>query len=117
MIRDTSILIWLCPGATQEALVEQYNDQLRELREAGLSERAEEMREALRTLRDEERAPESSVKVGFLTAVKWLVADVQCRQLFSAILGWRVYVLRVFIRVTPMSLEPITGLPAVNLSC
>ncbi len=34
-------------GATQEALVEQYNDQLRELREAGLSEQAEEVREAL----------------------------------------------------------------------
>ncbi|DBA84226.1 TPA: hypothetical protein ACH3X2_006291 [Trebouxia sp. C0005] len=50
-------------GATQEALVEQYNDQLRELREAGLSEQAEEVREALRALRDEERAPESSVKV------------------------------------------------------
>ncbi|DBA86769.1 hypothetical protein WJX77_010228 [Trebouxia sp. C0004] len=50
-------------GATQEALVEQYNDQLRELREAGLSEQAEEVREALRALRDKERAPESSVKV------------------------------------------------------
>lgn len=50
-------------GATQEALVEQYNDQLRELREAGLTEQAEEVREALRALRDQERAPESSVKV------------------------------------------------------
>lgn len=50
-------------GAAQEALVEQYNDQLRELREAGLSETAEEVRDALRALRDEERAPESSVKV------------------------------------------------------
>ena len=50
-------------GATQEALTEQYNDQLRELREAGLGEQAEEVREALRALRDEERAPESSVKV------------------------------------------------------
>lgn len=50
-------------GATQEALTEQFNDQLRELREAGLAEQAEEVREALRALRDEERAPESSVKV------------------------------------------------------
>ena len=43
--------------------MEQYNDQLRELREAGLSEEAEEVRSALRALRDEERAPEASVKV------------------------------------------------------
>ncbi|KAL3158135.1 hypothetical protein ABBQ32_011731 [Trebouxia sp. C0010 RCD-2024] len=50
-------------AATQEALVEQYNDQLRELREAGLTEQAEEVREALRALRDEERAPEASVQV------------------------------------------------------
>ena len=52
-----------CVGAAQEAFVEQYNDQLRELREAGLTEEAEEVREALRALRDEERAPEASVKV------------------------------------------------------
>ena len=43
--------------------MEQYNDQLRELREAGLTEQAEEVREVLRDLRDEERAPEASVKV------------------------------------------------------
>lgn len=54
-------------AATQEALVEQYNDQLRELREAGLSEQAEEVREALRALRDEERAPEASVQVQSLS--------------------------------------------------
>lgn len=53
----------VCVAATQEALVEQYNDQLRELREAGLTEQAEEVREALRALRDEERAPEASVQV------------------------------------------------------
>ena len=52
-----------CAAATQEALVEQYNDQLRELREAGLTEQAEQVREVLRDLRDEERAPEASVKV------------------------------------------------------
>lgn len=50
-------------GAAQEALTEQYNDQLRELREAGLADQVEEVREALRALRDEERAPESSVTV------------------------------------------------------
>ena len=54
-----------CAAATQEALVERYNDQLRELREAGLTEQAEEIREVLRDLRDEERAPEASVKVPF----------------------------------------------------
>lgn len=50
-------------GATQEALVEQYTDQLRDIREAGIADEAEEVREALRALRDEDRAPESTVKV------------------------------------------------------
>ena len=43
--------------------MEQYTDQLRDIREAGLAEEAGEVREALRALRDEERAPESTVKV------------------------------------------------------
>lgn len=55
--------MWMHVAATQEALVEQYNDQLRELRQAGLTEQAEEVREALRALRDQERAPEASVQV------------------------------------------------------
>ena len=53
-------------GATQEALVEQYTDQLRDIREAGMADEAEEVREALRALRDEDRAPESTVKVNHL---------------------------------------------------
>lgn len=53
-------------GATQEALVEQYTDQLRDIREAGMADEAEEVREALRALRDEDRAPESTVKVNLL---------------------------------------------------
>ena len=56
-------------AATQEALVEHYNDQLRELREAGLTEQAEEVREALRALRDEERAADASVQVPSLSRV------------------------------------------------
>ena len=50
-------------GALQEAIAEQYNDHLRELREAGLAEEASQLREVLRDLRDEERAPEGGVKV------------------------------------------------------
>ena len=50
-------------GAMQEVLTEQYNDQLRELREAGLSESSPEVRNAVRQLRDEERAPLASVQV------------------------------------------------------
>ena len=53
-------------GATQEALVEQYTDQLRDIREAGMADEAEEVREALKALRDEDRAPESTVKVNLL---------------------------------------------------
>lgn len=45
-------------GAMQEAIVEQYNDQLRELREAGLADELTDVRATLRDLRDEERAPE-----------------------------------------------------------
>ena len=47
----------------QEAIVEQYNDQLRELREAGLAEQLTEVRVTLRELRDEERAPDGTVQV------------------------------------------------------
>ena len=50
----------------QEVLTEQYNDQLRELREAGLSESSPEVRNAVRQLRDEERAPLDSVQVQLL---------------------------------------------------
>ena len=54
-------------GGLQEALTEQYNDQLRELREAGLAETAQDVREALRELRDEERAPLDAVQVLLFT--------------------------------------------------
>lgn len=49
----------------QEALTEQYNDQLRELREAGLVESAAEFREIVRKLRDEERAPLDAMQVSW----------------------------------------------------
>lgn len=58
-------------GATQEALVEQYTDQLRDIRQAGIAEEAEEVREVLRALRDEDRAPESTVKV----STPWLLGS------------------------------------------
>ena len=44
----------------QEAIVEQYNDQLRDLREAGLAEEFRDVRITLRELRDEERAAEGT---------------------------------------------------------
>lgn len=47
----------------QDAIVEQYNDHLRELRQAGLAEEMADMRASFRDLRDEERAPESTVQV------------------------------------------------------
>ncbi|KAK9795541.1 hypothetical protein WJX73_001955 [Symbiochloris irregularis] len=49
-------------GAMQDAIVEQYNDHLRELRQAGLAEEMADVRASLRDLRDEERAPESTVQ-------------------------------------------------------
>ena len=70
-------------GATQEALVEQYNDQLRELREAGLTEQAEEVRETLRALRDEERAPEASVKVDCATYCRSCLCSCTHCSIFS----------------------------------
>ena len=57
----------VCSGAggAAEALIEQYNDQLREIRERGLAdtEAAEPLRELLRALRDQPRITEGSVKV------------------------------------------------------
>ena len=52
-------------GGAAEALIEQYNDQLREIRERGLAdtEAAEPLRELLRALRDQPRITEGSVKV------------------------------------------------------
>lgn len=56
--------VWLAGGAA-EALIEQYNDQLREIRERGLADTdaAEPLRELLRDLRDQPRITEGSVKV------------------------------------------------------
>ena len=52
-------------GGAAEALIEQYNDQLREIRERGLADTdaAEPLRELLRALRDQPRVTEGSVKV------------------------------------------------------
>ena len=52
-------------GGAAEALIEQYNDQLREIREQGLADTdaAEPLRELLRALRDQPRITEGSVKV------------------------------------------------------
>lgn len=47
----------------QEALTERYTDQLRELRSAGLSDSEKGLREALKELRDEERAPLDAIQV------------------------------------------------------
>ena len=47
----------------QETLTEQYNDQLRELREAGLAESSTEFRDIVRKMRDEERAPLDAMQV------------------------------------------------------
>ena len=65
-------------------MTEQYNDQLRELREAGLAEQAEEVREALRALRDEERAPESSVKVYVVITALLFILGLHTSYLISA---------------------------------
>lgn len=52
-------------GGLQEAMVEQYNDQLRELRQKDMSEASTAFRETIRELRDEERAPQEAVQVSF----------------------------------------------------
>ena len=56
--------MWQAGGAA-EALIEQYNDQLREIRERGLADTdaAEPLRELLRALRAQPRITEGSVKV------------------------------------------------------
>ena len=58
------LCVWRAGGAA-EALIEQYNDQLREIRERGLADTdaAEPLRELLRDLRDQPRITEGSVKV------------------------------------------------------
>jgi len=55
----------LSAGGAAEALIEQYNDQLREIRERGLADTdaAEPLRELLRDMRDQPRITEGSVKV------------------------------------------------------
>ena len=50
-------------GGAQEALTEHYNDQLRDLRAAGLAEEAGEFRDVLRQMRDGERAPLNHAQV------------------------------------------------------
>ncbi|KAK9866106.1 hypothetical protein WJX84_003968 [Apatococcus fuscideae] len=57
-------------GGTQEALTEHYNDQLRDLRAAGLADTAGEFREVLRQLRDEERAPPNHAQVPDIMALR-----------------------------------------------
>ena len=44
-------------------MVEQYNDQLRELRLHDLADVSNTLRETIRELRDEERAPQDAVQV------------------------------------------------------
>ena len=53
----------------QEALTEQYNDQLRELREAGMSESSAEFRDVVRELRDEERAPLDAIQASCIRVI------------------------------------------------
>lgn len=54
----------LAAGGLQEALTDVYNDDLRRLREAGVSEAAPEVREAVKACRDEDRSVEGSPQVG-----------------------------------------------------
>ena len=61
----------------QEALTEQYNDQLRELREAGMSESSAEFRDIVRELRDEDRAPLDAVQARRLSADSLVCKDNQ----------------------------------------
>lgn len=50
-------------GGVQEALTDVYNDQLRQLREAGAADTAPEVREAVKAMRDEERSIEGAPQV------------------------------------------------------
>ena len=66
----------LCPvaGGLQEAMVEQYNDQLRELREHDMTDVSEAFRQTVRELRDEERTPPGAVQVyGLMRTVSLIV--------------------------------------------
>mmetsp|Transcript_5718 Transcript_5718/g.12632 ORF Transcript_5718/g.12632 Transcript_5718/m.12632 type:complete len:265 (+) Transcript_5718:51-845(+) len=47
-------------GAVQDALTELHTDKLRDLRESGAAQQVPDVREALRALRDVERAPEGA---------------------------------------------------------
>ncbi|GMH35331.1 hypothetical protein BSKO_03199 [Bryopsis sp. KO-2023] len=47
-------------GAVQDSLAEQFNDQIRELRERGELDKVEGLRESLRNLRDTPRAPDGA---------------------------------------------------------
>jgi demethoxyubiquinone hydroxylase (CLK1/Coq7/Cat5 family) len=53
----------IAAGAVQEALTEHYNEQLRVLRDAGQLEAQPSLRATLRTLRDQQRAPDDAPKV------------------------------------------------------
>ncbi|KAK9827415.1 hypothetical protein WJX74_000697 [Apatococcus lobatus] len=57
-------------GGAQEALTEHYNDQLRDLRAAGLAEEAGEFRDVLRQMRDGERAPLNHAQVPDIMALR-----------------------------------------------
>ena len=54
----------------QEAYTEQYTDDLRRLRQAGLSAAAAPVREAVLALRDEERAPDGAPTVPYLAEMQ-----------------------------------------------
>lgn len=87
--------VTLGAGAMQEAIVEQYNGQLRDIREAGLADELSNVRAVLRELRDEERAPEGSVQVAFREFIvfvhcHWIVQNGACVISLSAFLGLSV---------------------------
>ena len=64
----------LVAGGLQEAMVEQYNDQLRELREHNMADVSEAFRQTVRELRDEERTPPGAVQVyGLMSTVLLIV--------------------------------------------
>ncbi|GAB4820353.1 hypothetical protein N2152v2_007399 [Parachlorella kessleri] len=57
-------------GGLQEALTDVYNDQLRQMREAGVSEAAPEVREAVKAMRDEERSIEGGPQIPDITTIQ-----------------------------------------------
>ena len=59
-------------AGVQDALTDTYNEQLRQLREAGVAEEVPDVRAMIRRLRDRERAPEGAPRAPDITDVRRL---------------------------------------------